>query len=185
MLADADGVGRADISHAGNAFSHQRVVTGGAEVIAERQQRPVDDVSVRLALPRRPVPREEVERLWPIAAFVLRGQHQQQQLAQLIVRTECEQESDRALGDVARAPGATAVLLEPAGRQVVDERIVGEPGQHRRDLVELPAGRRIGRLQAEGSAQGLPEVATCLRVCGRHAVDQVRLEDQLQLADLL
>ena len=67
---------------------------------------------------------EEHEPLRPVAVGSLRLHHPQQQITHRRGVAEREQQLDRALADVARAPAAARVLLEPARRQVVDERVV-------------------------------------------------------------
>ena len=62
-------------------------------------------------------------------------------------RPEREQQLDRALADVARAPAAARVLLEPARREVVDQRVVREPGQ---DLLRAARRRRRAALPPRG-----------------------------------
>jgi len=58
--------------------------------------------------------REEVEGLRPVAAGVLGAEDPQQDLALLVVAPERGEQPDRSLADVARAPGATGELLQPA-----------------------------------------------------------------------
>ena len=71
---------------------------------------------------------EEHEPLRPVAVGVLRAHHAQQQVADRLDAPERQQQLDRTLADVARAPAAARVLLQAARRQVVHERVVREPG---------------------------------------------------------
>src|SRR5262249_9408156 len=64
--------------------------------------------------------------------------------------SECQQQLDRTLADIARAPTAAGVLLQPARRQVMHERVLCEPrndvGDAPQMLAERPRARR-GHLQ--------------------------------------
>ncbi|MHC5058018.1 MAG: hypothetical protein ACYTKD_25435 [Planctomycetota bacterium] len=108
-----------------------------ADVPSERQDRPEDDVAVRVA--GRPLaPAVEEERLRPVAVGLLVRVDREQERARLVVTPQREQELERPLADVARPPPAAAVLLEAARGEVVHEGVVAEPGQ---DLAYRVEGR--------------------------------------------
>ena len=73
---------------------------------AEREQRPEDDVAVRVGRPDAALALEEHEPLRPVAVGVLVGEDAQQQVAQRLPAAERQQQLDRTLADVARAPAA-------------------------------------------------------------------------------
>ena len=82
--------------------------------------------------------RQELERLGPVPAGVLGRQDPQHDVPELVAPAEGGEHPHRPLAHVARAPGAAGVLLEPSRREVVHERVVGKPRQHRvqaRDLT--------------------------------------------------
>ncbi len=72
-------------------------------------------------------------------SLVLVGKHLAQQVGDAAVMPQREQEFQRALADVARTPGGSAVLLHAARRGVVNHRMVREPLDGVRQL------RRDGR----------------------------------------
>ncbi len=82
----------------------------------------------------------EHEPLWPVAGIpVLVGKHFAQQVGDAAVMPQREQEFQRALADIARTPGGSAVLLHAARRGVVNHRMVRKPLDGVRQL------RRDGR----------------------------------------
>jgi hypothetical protein len=103
---------------------------------------------VRVTGPDRAFALEEHEPLRPVAVRVLVAEHAQQQVAHGLGAPECEQQLDGPLTDVARAPAAARVLIEPARSEVVDQRIVREP---RQDLCERRDGdlRRLSPVTAQ------------------------------------
>ena len=133
-------------------------VVRGEQILRERQQRPEDDVAVRVAGSDAALALEEHEPLRPVAVGILVAEDAQQELAHGLEAAEREQQLDRPLAHVARAPAAARILLEPARREVVDQRVVGEP---RQDLRQRPeAGRRRcvrGRVQVERARHARPE----------------------------
>ena len=103
---------------------------------------------MRVAGAVRAVALEEHEPLRPVAVGVLRRVGAQQQVAHRRRAAQGQQHLQRTLADVARAPAAARVLLQPARRQVMHERVVDEPGH---DLGELcdAAGQRAVRRRAQ------------------------------------
>ena len=91
---------------------------------------------------------EEHEPLRPVAVGVLRGEHAQQQVPHRPGFVQRQQHLGGPLADIARAPAAARKLLQPARRQVVDQRVVAEPGQH------VDQARQRGRRRAAGCAAG-------------------------------
>ncbi len=133
----------------------ERGIVRGEQILREREQRPEDDVAVRVAGADAALALEEHEPLRPVAVGILRREDAQQQIAERREAAEREQQLDRPLADVARAPAAARVLLEPARREVVDQRIVREPGQDLGDAADL--GRRDGRMDGDAAAEVRPE----------------------------
>ena len=128
------------VADEGDRLVEQARVTGGAQVVAGGEDGPEDDVAVRVLLPRLGQGREELERLRPVAAGVLGAEDAEQDVAHGVLPAERREQADRALAHVARAPGATGELLEPARREVVHERVVGEPRQRGREVGGLGLG---------------------------------------------
>ena len=55
---------------------------------------------------------------------------------------EREQELDRPLADVARAPGGAGILLEAVRHGQMHHGVVGEPREHRIERRDVGAARR-------------------------------------------
>ena len=68
--------------------------------------------------------------------------HAQQQVAHRLGAAERQQQLDRALADVARAPAAAGELLEAARREVVDERVLAHQGRMLREARDSRRERR-------------------------------------------
>ena len=122
-----------------------RRVAARDQVLAEREQRPEHDVAVRVAGADRGVALEEHEPLRPVAVGALRLHHAQQQVAHRRGVAVREQQLGRALADVARAPAAARELLEPARREVVDQRVLAQPGQQLDEAAQAGVGGAVGR----------------------------------------
>ena len=156
-------------------------IAGGRQVVPQREQGPVHDVAVGILLAPVHEPAVEVEGLRPVAALVLRGEDPQDQGAQLVVPAQRQQQPDRALADVPGAPAAAGVLLEPARRQIVDHRVVGEPREAllrsgprcgRRPCPVVRTGRRRpGRPRSPASAGPTADPGCHRRQCGRTVSD--------------
>ena len=152
-----------------------RGVLAGEQVLGERVHRPEDDVAVRVGRPDGAFAIEEHEPLRPVAVGVLVGEDAQQQVAQRLPAAERQQQLDRTLAHVARAPAAAGVLLEPTRREVVDQGIVGVPGENvlqTGDVVHERTG--CGRAQRDRPGHRRPEpgrgrlvVSACRRGRGR------------------
>jgi hypothetical protein len=136
----------------------QHGVARSEQVLAEREQRPEDDVAVRIVGADVAVALEEHEPLGPVAAGTLRAEDAAQQVAHRRQATLREQQLDGALADVARAPAAAGVLLQAARREVVHQCVVLEPGQHRAQRVGLAvgAGKQRGLQGVERRCNGWP-----------------------------
>ena len=132
----------------------QRGIVAGQQVLREREQRPEHDVAVRVSRADAALAIEEHEPLRPIAVLVLVAEHAQQQLAHRCRAPEREQQLDRTLAHVARAPAAARVLLEAARREMVYPRVVREPGQDGRNARHI---RRCRRLQNQRTGHAVPE----------------------------
>ena len=145
----------------------QRGIAAGQQVLREREQRPEHDVAVRVCRADAALAFEEHEPLRPIAVRVLVAEHAQQQLAHRCRAPEREQQLDRTLAHVARAPAAARVLLEAARREMVDPRVVREPGQDGRNARHI---HRCRRLQNQRTGHAVPEA----RGRGRIACTQIR-----------
>src|SRR6185437_1824568 len=124
-------------------------IARGDEVLSEGDERPEDNVTVRVARADISLPLEEHEPLRPIAVRILVGHDAKHYVAQRLDAPHCEQHLDRSLTDIARAPAAARVLLEPAGGEIVDERILRVPRHHfgkmARLLCRRPRHRRLER----------------------------------------
>ena len=150
---------------------HRRVedrrIVGREQVLREREHRPEDDVAVRIVRADAPLALEEHEPLRPVAVRVLVAVDAQQQVAHRLAATQREQQLDGPLADVARAPAAARVLFETARREVVDQRVVREPGQDVLEPLDVGSERRSrDRQQAERSAHVAPELPAALQIGG-------------------
>src|ERR1700722_14742681 len=85
-------------------------IAGSLDIVAERLERPHDDVAVRLLVLHHGIGFQH-EPLWPVAAvLVLLSKQDAEDLFDLLIVLERQQEFNRALADVARAPGAAGIL---------------------------------------------------------------------------
>jgi hypothetical protein len=135
VLGDRRGLAERVVADEGDRLVEQARVARRAQVVANRKDRPEDDVAVRVLLPGLRERRQELEGLRPVAAGVLRPEDAQQHVAHRVLTAERGEQADRSLAHVARAPGATGELLQAARREVVDEGVVGEPRQRRGEVV--------------------------------------------------
>ncbi len=119
-----------------HALVEHCAIAGSDEILSEHHQRPEHDVAVRVAGTNVPLALEEHEPLRPITVGILLPHDPQQHVAYRLHATQGEQQFDRSLADIARAPAASGVLLEASRRQVVHERIVCEPRDDVRDTGE-------------------------------------------------
>ena len=145
----------------------KRGIVAGQQVLCECEQRPEHDVAVRISRTDAALAFEEHEPLRPIAVLVLVAEYAQQQLAHRFRAPEREQQLDRTLAHVARAPAAARVLLEPARREMVYPRVVREPGQDGRNARHV---HRCRRLQNQRTGHAVPEASGR----GRIACAQIR-----------
>ena len=106
-------------------------VVGRLDVVAERLQRPDDHVAMAVPVADLRVGLDH-EPLRPVAARrLLLGEDDPHDLPHRRVVLEREQELDRALADVAGAPGSAAELLEAVRHGEVDHRVVRQPREER------------------------------------------------------
>ena len=131
----------------GDRLVEEGEVVGRLDIVAERLERPDDDVAMAVPVADVGIGLEH-EPLRPVAArLVLLGEDDPQDLLDRRVVLEREQELDRALADVAGAPGGAGVLLEAVRHGEMDHRVVREPREERverRDAVAV-ARRAAGR----------------------------------------
>ena len=115
-------------------------IAGGLDIVAERLERPDDDVAMRLPVLHHGIGFEH-EPLRPVAALlVLLGEEDAQDLFDRLIMLERQQEFDRALADVTRAPRAAGILFETVRRGEMDHPVMREPGEDRVD------GERVRRI---------------------------------------
>lgn len=113
----------------GHRLVQEGHVARGLDVVAQRLQRPDDDVAMGVPVLDRRVGLEH-EPLRPVApALVLLGEDGAQHLLRRGVVLQRQQELQRALADVAGAPGAAGVLLQPVRHGQVDHRVMRQPGK--------------------------------------------------------
>src|SRR5205085_6217733 len=144
----------------GDRFSNEACIAAGTEVFGKREQRPINDVAVGVARLGPFFRWEELEPLRPVAARMLSAKYPREQVAQRPHPVECNQQADRPLAYVARAPRSTAELFQTTRGQVMHQRVVGEPGKDGVQTVDLLTDRRaFGRDQAQGCTNARPEVA--------------------------
>ena len=139
------------------------------EVLGERQQRPEDDVAVRVAgrmLRSRSKNMNHCGQS-PSGFCGVKTRSSRSRIGSK--RPEREQHLDRPLADVAGAPAAAGVLLQPARRQVVDQRVVREPGQ---DFLRAPQramclSSPLAGAQRQRASHAVPELIR-LALIGLH-----------------
>ena len=130
-------------------------VAGRFDIVAERLERPDDDVAVRLLILHNGIGFEH-EPLRPVAAvLVLLGKEDAQDLLDLLIVLERQQEFDRALADVARAPRAAGILFEAVRRGEMDHPVMCEPGKDRVDSKRV--GGILCALDANAAREFAPE----------------------------
>ena len=118
------------------------------------EQRPEDDVAMRIPRPQLPLALDELKPLRPVAVLVLRGEDPQQEVPRGFGAVQREQHLQRTLAHVAGAPAPTGILLEPARRQVVHQRIVEPPRQHLREPSYLGRSSTLPRCAQPGKWRG-------------------------------
>ena len=117
----------------GDRLVEKREIVRGLDIVAERLQRPDDDVAMAVPVADLRVGLEH-EPLRPVAArLLLLREDDPQDLLDRRVVLEREQELDRALAHVARAPGGAAGLLEAMRHGQVHHGVLREPGEDRVD----------------------------------------------------
>ena len=137
-------------------------IAGGLDIVAERLERPDDDVAMRLLVLHHGIGFEH-EPLRPVAAaFVLLREEDAQNLFDWPIMLERQKEFDRALADVARAPGAAGILFETVRRGEVDHGVVRKPGEDRVDGERV--GGVLGALHANAAREIAPEAAAGLSI---------------------
>ena len=142
VVLDRGGCGEPVVADERHAFAQERHVASGAQVVASREHRPVEDVTVRVLLALLGQRREEVEGLRPVTTRVLRPEDTQEDVALLVVAAQGGEQAHRSLADVTGAPATARELLQTTGGEVVDEGVLGEPREHRVDPGYL--GRQLG-----------------------------------------
>ena len=129
----------------GDRLVEEAEIVGRLDIVAERLQRPDDDVAVAVAVADMGVGLEH-EPLRPVAAvLVLLGEDDREDLAHRRSCSERQQELDRPLADVARAPGGAAVLLEPVRHGQVDHRVWASQGSSASSAATTSASPRRRR----------------------------------------
>ena len=124
------------------------------DIIAQRLQRPHDDVAVAVPVADLRI-RLEHEPLRPVALrFVLLRKDDPQDLPDRGVMLEREQELDRPLADVARAPGRAARLLQTMRHGQVHHGVLRQPGEDRVDRRDTLAP--AAHAQTTGDVQPVP-----------------------------
>ena len=135
-------------------IAEQRAVVGREEVLAQGEERPENDVAVRVAGAALAVARKKPNHCGQSPSDSAPREDPEQDVAHGTEAAE-RSRSSTAPADVARSPAAARVLLEAARRQEVDERVLREP---RQDLLHAPdlggAGRRV---DGDGAAHVRPE----------------------------
>ena len=166
----------------GQGFVEEAEVARLLDIVAQRLQRPDDDVAMAAAGPDLRIGLEH-EPLRPVAALLVSARRRRPSGCPRTVPS-CsidEEELDRPLADVARAPGGAGVLLEPVRNGQVDHRIMREPGQEgvlRVDIGARPRRSRISRdmapIAAGGREHGLVLDAAGIALGERLALGGVR-----------
>ena len=113
----------------GQGLLQKRRVVRGEEVLGQREQRPEYDVAMGIAGPNGALALEKHEPLRPVAVGVLVAKDPHQDVADRLRAAEGEQQFHRALGHVAGTPAAAGILFQTTRGEVVDERVMDEPGQ--------------------------------------------------------
>ena len=152
-------------------FVEKGKIAGGLDIVAERLERPDDDVAVRLLVLHDGIGFEH-EPLRPVAALlVLLSEEDAQDLFDRLIVFERQQEFDRALADVARAPGAAGILFETMRRSEMDHCVMRKPGE---DRVDGKSVRRIlGAPDPNAAGEVAPEAIG--RLEHRGFVDRLRV----------
>src|ERR1700733_1539753 len=154
-----------------NRLVEEGKIAGGLDVVTERFERPDDNVAMRLPVLHDGIGFEH-EPLRPVAAlFVLLSEENTQNLFDRLIMFERQQEFDRTLADVTRAPGAPGILFETVRRGQVNHPVMRKP---REDRVDGERVRRIlGALHPNPTGKVSPEPIG--RLEHRRFVDRLRI----------
>ena len=151
----------------GDRLVEKGEIAGRLHVVAQRLQRPDDDVAVRLAVLNGAVGLEH-EPLRPVAALlVLLGEKDAQNRLGRRVVLQRQQQLHRALADVAHAPGGAGVLLEAVRRRQMHHGVVRQPRQDRVDRRGVGVGSPAG--DPDAARDGAPGAIRARQ--HRHVVD--------------
>ena len=102
---------------------------------------------------------EKHEPLRPVAVGVLVAEDPHENVADRLRATEGEQQFHRPLGHVAGAPATAGILFQTTRGEVVDERVMDEPGQDLGQSLDLPGkGAFGGGRQPKPRGHGAPVV---------------------------
>ena len=129
----------------GHQLIEQRRILARDQVARQAEQRPEDDVAVRIAGTQLALALEERKPLRPVAVGVLRREDTQQQVTHRLRAVKRQQHLERSLANVARAPSAARILLEPARRQVVHQRVMQVPRHDVGQAGHVASQRAVGR----------------------------------------
>ena len=130
-------------------------IAGSFDIVAERLERPDDNVPGQLLALNGGVGFEH-EPLRPVAAVrILLGEYYAQDFLHRLVMLERQQQFDRALANIARAPSAAGILLEPTRGGEMDHTVVREPGKDRIDGERIDG--ILGALHADPARKIPPE----------------------------
>ena len=153
----------------GDGFVEKGEIAGRFDVVAQRLQRPDDDVAMRLLVLDGGIGFEH-EPLRPVALLlVLLGENGAQNLLGRSVMLERQEELERTLADVARAPRRARILLEAMRRREVDHGVVRQPREDRIDglgvALCVPDPNAAGNL-APGAIGSMPAWLAGIDVSG-------------------
>ena len=164
---------RALVMEKRDALIQHRRIACGEEVFGEGEHRPIDDVAVRISWTDAALALEKHEPLRPVAVRVLLAENAQQDIAHRPEAPEPEHQLDRALAHVARAPAAAGKLLQPARREVVDQRVLHEP---RKNLRRALGRARVRRRDRQPTGDGIPKAG----VAGAGGLDEMAFDGEVQ-----
>ena len=142
-----------------------RLIPRSRKISGQRQQRPEDDVSVGILAAVVALAFEHAEPLRPIAVRLLLREGARQKIVQGLETTEGEEHFKGDLHDVARPPVAAGILFEPAWSEVMDERVVDEPGQDFTEPRGVTGHRTVGGRMNPQSQGHLPPIS--IGLCSR------------------
>ena len=127
------------------AFIQQCRIARGGEVLRQREQRPIDDIAMRVAGADVALAVEEHEPLGPVAIRILLAEYPAQQVADGREASGRQQQFHRSLADIAGAPTAAGILLKPARGEIVHQRIAHPPWMDGGDAVHCLRLRSVLR----------------------------------------